>query len=372
MVSSGLIEEGESAMNRVYNFAAGPATMPTEALETAAREMLCYGGTGMSVMEMSHRSKMYLEIFDETEALVRELMGVPDDYAVLFLQGGATGQFAAIPLNLLSRSADYIDSGNFAHGAMAEARKYGAVRCVASSREENYTRIPAWNAADFDPEADYFYITTNNTIFGTRFAELPETGSVPLVADMSSNILSEVCDVRRFGVIYAGAQKNIGPAGVTLVIVRRDLLGRARETCPKVMNWALMAENGSMLNTPPTYSIYMAGLCLKWLKKQGGVPAIEKVNIEKAQLLYDLLDGSAFYRPTADVRCRSRMNVTFTTPSPEFDAKFVKEAAQAGLVNLKGHRLVGGIRASIYNAMPVSGVRALAEFMKKFEMENAK
>ena len=358
-------------MNRVYNFAAGPSMMPEEALQTAAREMLDYRGTGMSVMEMSHRSAMYQEIFDETEALVRELMGVPENYSVLFLQGGATGQFAAIPLNLLSRSADYIDSGNFAHGALTEAQKYGAVRCVASSRDENYVSIPAWNPADFDPEADYFYITTNNTIFGTRYASLPETGKVPLAADMSSNILSEVYDVSRFGVIYAGAQKNIGPAGLTLVIVRKDLLGRARKDCPKILNWTVMDEKGSMLNTPPTYAIYMAGLCMKWLKKQGGVAAIEKVNIEKSSLLYALLDESAFYRPKAAPASRSRMNVTFTTPSPELDAKFVKEAASQGLVSLKGHRLTGGIRASIYNAMPMEGVRALADFMKKFEMENA-
>ena len=358
-------------MNRVYNFAAGPSMMPEEALQTAAREMLDYRGTGMSVMEMSHRSAMYQEIFDETEALVRELMGVPENYSVLFLQGGATGQFAAIPLNLLSRSADYIDSGNFAHGALTEAQKYGAVRCVASSRDKNYVSIPAWNPADFDPEADYFYITTNNTIFGTRFASLPKTGAVPLVADMSSNILSEVYDVSRFGVIYAGAQKNIGPAGLTLVIVRKDLLGRARKDCPKILNWTVMDEKGSMLNTPPTYAIYMAGLCMKWLKKQGGVAAIVKVNIEKSSLLYALLDESAFYRPKAAPASRSRMNVTFTTPSPELDAKFVREAASQGLVSLKGHRLTGGIRASIYNAMPMEGVRALADFMKKFEMENA-
>ena len=359
-------------MNRIFNFAAGPSAMPAEVLETAAREMLCYGGTGMSVMEMSHRSGMYLEIFNETESLVRELMHIPDEYAVLFLQGGATGQFAAIPMNLLSEngSADYIDSGNFAHGAYAEAQKYGSVRCVASSREENYVRIPEWNTSDFNADADYFYITTNNTIFGTRYAQLPETGNVPLVADMSSNILSEPYDVNRFGVIYAGAQKNIGPAGVTLVIVRRDLLGKARKDCPRIMNWTAMADNGSMLNTPPTYAIYMCGLCLKWLKKQGGVEGIEKVNIEKAQLLYDLLDDSAFYRAAAEAGSRSRMNVTFTTPGPELDAKFVKEAAAAGLVNLKGHRLVGGIRASIYNAMPIEGVRALADFMKKFEGEN--
>ena len=359
-------------MDRVFNFAAGPSAMPVEALETAAREMLCYGESGMSVMEMSHRSKAYQDIFDETVALVRELMCVPEDYEVLLLQGGATGQFAAIPLNLLSEggSADYIDSGNFAHGAMVEAGKYGAVRCVASSREENYRRIPEWRAEDFDPKADYLYITTNNTIFGTRYSKLPETGNVPLVADMSSNILSEVYDLRRFGVAYAGAQKNIGPAGVTLVIVRRDLLGRARKSCPKIMDWTIMAEKGSMLNTPPTYAIYMCGLCLKWLKKQGGVAAIEKVNIEKSALLYELLDESAFYRPTAEIASRSRMNVTFTTPDRDTDALFVREAAARGLVNLKGHRLTGGICASIYNAMPMEGVRALADFMKDFEMEH--
>ena len=359
-------------MDRVYNFAPGPATMPEEALATAAREMLNFGGTGMSVMEMSHRSGAYQAIFDETVALVRELMHVPENYEVLLLQGGATGQFAAIPMNLLPEggSADYIDSGNFAHGALVEAKKYGSIRCVASSWEVNYVRIPTWNAADFDPNASYLYITTNNTIYGTRYSSLPETGSVPLVADMSSNILSEVYDVSRFGVIYAGAQKNIGPAGVTLVIVRKDLLGHARPICPKVLDWTVMAEKGSMLNTPPTYAIYVCGLCLKWLKAQGGVAAIEKVNIEKAKLLYGLLDDSSFYRPTAEPGSRSRMNVTFTTPDPDTDAAFVKAAAARGLANLKGHRLVGGIRASIYNAMPIEGVQALVNFMKDFETEH--
>ena len=359
-------------MDRVFNFAAGPSTMPEEALRTAAQEMLCYGSSGMSVMEMSHRSGMYTEIFDECVSLVRELMQLPENYEVLWLQGGATGQFAAIPMNLLREggSADYIDSGNFAHGALVEAQKYGNVRVVASSREENYCRIPQWNTADFDPNADYFYITTNNTIFGTRYASLPETGNVPLVADMSSNIMSEVYDASRFGVIYAGAQKNIGPAGVTLVIVRKDLLGHAQKICPKVMDWQKMADNSSMLNTPPTYAIYMAGLCMKWLKKQGGVAGIERFNIEKANLLYELLDNSSFYRGTAEAGSRSRMNVTFTTPDKDTDALFVKEAAKQGMLNLKGHRIVGGIRASIYNAMPMEGVKALAEFMKKFEMEH--
>ena len=359
-------------MKRVYNFAPGPSTIPQPVLEQAAREMLSYGETGMNVMEMSHRSKQYQAIFDETEATLRDLMDIPQDYAVLFLQGGATGQFAAIPMNLMTGSgcADYIDSGNFAHGALVEAQKYGKVNVVASSRDDNYAFIPAWDEAAFTPNADYLYITTNNTIYGTRYPKLPETGSVPLVADMSSNILSEVYDVKKFGVIYAGAQKNVGPAGLTIVIVRRDLLGRAMPICPKIINWTIMDEKGSMLNTPPTYAIYMAGLCMKWLKQQGGVAAIEKVNIEKARLLYDALDDSDFYRATARPDSRSRMNVTFTTPSPELDAEFVKAAAANDMVNLKGHRLVGGIRASIYNAMPIEGVRKLAGFMKKFEMEH--
>ncbi len=356
-------------MDRVYNFAAGPSTMPLEVLQTAAAEMTSYKNTGMSVMEMSHRSGMYQEIYRETEGLFRDLMNIDDAYAVLMLQGGATLQFASVAMNLMTTSgtADYIDSGNFAHGAMVEAEKYGSVRCVASSRAENYIRIPEWNEADFNPNADYFYITTNNTIFGTRYSKLPDTGNVPLVADMSSNILSEVYNVRDFGVIFAGAQKNIGPAGMTLVIARRDLLGKARADIPKVMDWAKQDKNGSMLNTPSTYSIYMANLCMKWLKAQGGVAAIEKVNIEKAKMLYDYLDESRLFRGTAEKDSRSRMNVTFVTDSPERDAAFIKGAAAKGLVNLKGHRLVGGIRASIYNAMPAEGVRALVDYMKEFE-----
>jgi len=360
-------------MQRVYNFAAGPSTMPEAALRKAAEEMLCFGSTGMSVMEMSHRSSMYLDIFNETEAIVRELMNIPENYAVLFLQGGATAEFAAIPMNLMGRNgkADYVDSGNFAHGALVEAKKYGKVNVVASSEAENYTRIPELDKSKFDPDADYFYITTNNTIFGTRYDKLPETGDVPLVADMSSNIMSEVYDINKFGVAYAGAQKNIGPAGLTLVIVRKDLFGRALNICPKVLNWEKETDKDSMLNTPPTYAIYMAGLCMKWLKEQGGVAGIEKVNIEKANLLYDFLDASDFYKPVVTMKeYRSRMNVTFNTPSKDLDAAFAKQAGAAGLANLKGHRLVGGLRASIYNAMPVEGVKALVEFMKKFEMEN--
>lgn len=364
--------EGDGNMEgtaRVLNFAPGPATMPLTVLETAAAEMTNYRASGMSVMEMSHRGKAYQEIFDETAGLVRELMQVPENYEVLFLQGGATGQFAGVPMNLMGEngSADYIDSGNFAHGAIVEARKYGSVNVVASSREENYAGIPAWNEADFDKNARYFYITTNNTIYGTRFTQLPKTGNVPLVADASSNILSEVYDMNDFGIMYAGAQKNIGPAGVTLVIVRKDLIGGALPFTPKIMDYAQMAKNGSMLNTPPTYAIYLCGLCLKWLKDQGGVAAIEKVNIEKANLVYDFLDESKLFVGVADRAFRSRMNVTFRTGDEATDAQFIKEATASGLTGLKGHRAAGGMRASIYNAMPVEGVKALVNFMKEFE-----
>ncbi|MGJ4848757.1 3-phosphoserine/phosphohydroxythreonine transaminase [Bacillota bacterium Meth-B3] len=354
---------------RVFNFAPGPATMPLEVLERAAAEMTNYGGSGMSVMEMSHRGKAYQAIFDETVSLVRELMALPDEYEVLLLQGGATAQFAGVPMNLMtvSKSADYIDSGNFAHSAIVEAGKYGHVRVVASSREQNYAGIPRWNEADFDKDADYFYITTNNTIYGTRFTELPNTAGVPLVADASSNILSEVYDITKFGVMYAGAQKNIGPAGVTLVVVRRDLLGRAMEITPNIMNWKKMADAGSMINTPPTYAIYLCGLCLKWLKAQGGVAAIEQINIEKAKLLYDCLDGSRLFKGVAEVPFRSRMNVTFRTGNEALDDAFVKGAAAVGLSGLKGHRAAGGMRASIYNAMPIEGVRALVDYMQEFE-----
>ena len=354
---------------RVYNFAAGPSMLPQEALERAAAEMLSYEETGMSVMEMSHRSKGYLAIFERTVSLLRELMGIPEEYEVLLLQGGATGQFAAVAMNLLHASADYADSGNFAHGAYVEAQKYGRVRLAGSSREENYRRVPALDPANFDPQADYFYITTNKTIYGTRYPVLPDTGSVPLVADMSSNILSEPYDVRRFGVIFAGAQKNIGPAGLTVVIVRKDLLGRAQAATPKILNWTLMAEAGSMLNTPATYPIYMAGLCLEWLKKQGGVAGIYPVNQEKAALLYNYLDESRLFHGTAERESRSLMNVTFRTGKGDADAEFIKFAQDRGLTSLKGHRLVGGMRASIYNAMPIEGVRALVDAMKAFEME---
>ena len=355
-------------MNRVYNFAPGPSMLATEVLEKVQKDLLCYGSTGMSVMEMSHRSKMYLEIFEKTVADFKDVMGVPEGYKVMFLQGGATAMFSAVPLNLMQGGkADYIDSGNFAHNALVEAQKYGEVNVAGSSREDNYTYIPDYTLS---PDARYVHITTNNTIYGTRDDHVPDTGDIPLVADMSSNILSEVYDVSKFGVIYAGAQKNVAPAGVVILVVREDLLGHELPITPKVMSFKKMADADSMLNTPNCFGIYVAGLTFEWLKKQGGVAAIEKVNIEKANLLYDFLDNSKLFRGTAQEKYRSRMNVTFVTGDADKDAAFVKEATARGLVNLKGHRIVGGMRASIYNAMPVEGVKALVEFMKEFEMNN--
>ena len=355
-------------MERVFNFAPGPSMLPLPVLEQIQRELLCYGSTGMSVMEMSHRSKMYLDIFNQTVADLREVMAIPDHYKVIFPQGGATAMFAAVAMKLMDGGhADYVDSGNFAHNALVEAQKYGAVNVAGSSRAENYTHIPDYTLS---PDAKYVHITTNNTIYGTRWDHIPDTGDVPLVADMSSNILSEVYDVRKFGVIYAGAQKNVAPAGVVILIVREDLLGRALPITPKVMDFAKLAAADSMLNTPNCFGIYVAGLTFKWIKAQGGVAALEARNIEKAKLLYDYLDESKLFTGTAQKRDRSRMNVTFVTGDAELDAKFVKEAAAQGLVNLKGHRIVGGMRASIYNAMPVEGVQKLVDFMKQFETEN--
>ena len=339
--------------------------------EQAQKDMMCYGTSGMSVMEMSHRSKMYIDIYDRAVADLRELMAIPDDYEVLFLQGGATQQFSAVPLNLMVKGkADYVDSGNFAHLAAEEGKRYGEIHVVASSREDTYTYVPDLTNAPFDPDADYVHITSNNTIYGTRYVELPQVAP-PLVTDASSMILSEVMDVKRFGVIYAGAQKNIGPSGLCVVIVRKDLLGHAMPICPKLLNWEVQAKAGSMYNTPNTWGIYVAGLTFQWLKAQGGVAAMEQRNIEKAALLYDFLDNSRLFKPTAQKKYRSRMNVTFVTGDPDKDAAFVKAATQAGLVNLKGHRTVGGMRASIYNAMPKAGVEKLVAFMKQFEMENA-
>ena len=355
-------------MNRVYNFAPGPSMLPLPVLERAQKELLCYASTGMSVMEMSHRSRMYLDIFEKTVADLREVMGVPEGYKVMFLQGGATAMFSAVPLNLMQGGkADYVDSGNFAHNALVEAQKYGEVVTAGSSREDGYSYIPDYTLS---PDAKYVHITTNNTIYGTRWDHIPETNGVPLVADMSSNILSEVYDVSKFGVIYAGAQKNVAPAGVVILIIREDLLGHELPITPKVMSFKKMADADSMLNTPNCFGIYVAGLTFEWIRAQGGVAALEKVNIEKAKLLYDFLDESALFHGTARAKDRSRMNVTFVTGDAEKDAAFVKAAAAQGLVNLKGHRIVGGMRASIYNAMPIEGVQALVAFMKDFEAKN--
>ena len=356
-------------MDRVYNFAAGPAVMPLPVLERAQKEMIVYGETGMSVMEMSHRSPMYISIYEQTERSFRDVMGIPSDYEVLFLQGGATALFSAVPLNLnVSGKADYIDSGNFAYQAAAEASRYMTVRSVASSRDDLYTYVPDWHGK-LNSDADYLHITTNNTIYGTRYTELPES-EVPLVADMSSNILSEVYDVSKFGVIYAGAQKNIGPAGLVVVIIRKDLLGHASDICPKLMNWTLQVPEQSMINTPNTYGIYMAGLCFDWLRDIGGVAVMEQINIQKAKLIYDFLDESKLFRGRAQSAFRSRMNITYTTDDEALDDEFVVEAEKAGMVNLRGHRLAGGMRASIYNAMSVEGVEALVQFMKEFEAKH--
>lgn len=359
-------------MDRVYNFSAGPSMLPEEVLKKAQEELVIYGDTGMSVMEMSHRSKAYQNIIDGAEATLREIMNIPENYKVLFLQGGASSQFAMIPLNLFgnSKKADYVNTGQWSKKAIAEAKRYGSVNVIASSEDTTFNYIPELDQNTFSPDADYFYITTNNTIYGTRFTHLPDTGSVPLVADMSSNILSEVYDINKFGIIFAGAQKNMGPAGLTVVIIRDDLIGHAMDITPTMFNYKTHADNGSMFNTPPTYSIYIAKLVYEWVKEMGGVSAMQKINEEKAGLLYDFLDSSSFYKGTVVPKDRSLMNIPFVSPSEELDAKFVKEASAQGLVNLKGHRSVGGMRASIYNAMPIEGVRALVDFMKKFEVEN--
>lgn len=357
-------------MGRVYNFSAGPSCLPEEVLQQAAAEMLDYKGTGMSVMEMSHRSKPYQAIIDETEALARELMGIPENYKVLFLQGGASLQFAMIPQNLMvnHKRAAFMNTGAWSDKAIKEAKKFGEALVVASSKESTFNYIPEIPAI---PEnIDYFYICANNTIYGTKFNEFPQTGNIPLIADFSSCIMSEKVDVSKFGLIFAGAQKNLGPAGVCLVIIRDDLVGKAPESTPTMMNYQTHVDNGSMFNTPPTYGIYIMGLVFQWIKKNGGIEAMEKRNREKAALLYDFLDSSSMFKGTVVAKDRSLMNVPFITGNEELDAAFIKEATAAGLVNLKGHRSVGGMRASIYNAMPTEGVRALVDFMKAFEAKN--
>lgn len=358
-------------MERVYNFSAGPSMLPLKVLEKAASELVCYGDSGMSVMEMSHRSPDYEGIIADAEKLLRQLMNIPDNYKVLFLQGGASTQFAAVPLNLKKNGkADYVVTGQFSKKAYKEAQKYLDARLVASSEDRNNTYIPALTKADFDSNADYVHICFNNTIYGTKWNYIPDTGDIPLVADMSSCILSEPVDVSKFGVIYAGAQKNMAPAGLTIVIVREDLLGHADPTCPSMLDWKLMADNGSMYNTPPCYCIYMAKLVYDWLIELGGLEEMKKMNEKKAKLLYDYLDSQDKYFAPVEPAYRSMMNVTFATGNPELDKRFAAEAGKAGLKNLKGHRSVGGMRASIYNAMPYEGVEKLIDFMKSFAAEN--
>ena len=360
-------------MARVYNFSAGPSMLPESVLKTAADEMLDYKGTGQSVMEMSHRSKEFGAIINEAESLLREVLNIPDNYKVLFLQGGASSQFAAIPLNFMNGSgkADYVITGQWAKKAAAEAARYGEVNIVASSADKTFSYIPKLDKSTFTKDADYFYICMNNTIYGTVYHELPDTGDVPLIADISSCILSEPIDVSKFGMLYGGAQKNVAPAGVTICIIREDLLGKARDICPTMLNYQIHADNGSMFNTPPCYNIYMTKLVLEWIKNEiGGLTKMKELNERKAKLLYDFLDSSEMFKGTVVPEDRSLMNVPFVTGDADLDAKFVAAAKEAGFVNIKGHRSVGGMRASIYNAMPYEGVEKLVAFMKKFEEEN--
>ncbi len=361
-------------MERVYNFSAGPSALPVEVLEKAASELVNYGDAGMSVMEMSHRSDAFKVILADAKALYKELMGVPDNYEILFLQGGGSMQFAMVAMNLMNKNhkSDYILTGNWAKKAYAEAARYGDAKAIASSADKTFTYIPKVTPEMMRKDADYVYICANNTIYGTRFKPdgLPQTGNIPLIADMSSNILSEVYDVSKFGLIFAGAQKNMGPAGVCAVIIRKDLIGNAMDITPTMLNYKTHADNDSCFNTPPCYSIYICKLVYEWVKKQGGVPAMEAINKEKASKLYDYLDNSKLFHGTVVPEDRSLMNVPFVTGNKDLDAQFVKESKAAGLENLKGHRTVGGMRASIYNAMPMAGVEALIDFMKKFEMEN--
>jgi phosphoserine aminotransferase len=370
-------------MNRVYNFSAGPSMLPKAVLERAAAEMLDCNGTGQSVMEMSHRSKAFEPIIANAEALLRELMNIPANYKVLFLQGGASLQFAMVPLNLKKKGkAAYIDTGVWSGKALKEAKKWLTVDVIASSKDKNYTYVP--KVAKVEGDYDYVHVTSNNTIFGTKMTKFPETGNIPLVCDMSSNILSEPVDVSKFGIIYAGAQKNLAPAGVTVVIIREDLIrgpekaaGDLPADVPTMLRYDTHADEGSMFNTPPCWAIYMMGLVLEDIKAHGGLAAVTKTNLEKAKILYDFLDASKYFKATTAKEDRSIMNVPFVTivedkeKADAINKKFVSEAAKAGLVNLAGHRLVGGMRASIYNYMPVDGVKALVEFMKQFEKENA-
>lgn len=356
---------------RIYNFSAGPSMMPLPVLEKAAAEMTNYGGSGMSVMEMSHRSKYYDDIINGAQDVLRRVYNIPDNYRILFMQGGATMQFSAVPLNLMvTGKADYAITGNFARNAYKEAKKFGDIHIAATSEADNFTWIPTPDQLDIRPDADYFYICANNTIFGTEWHYDPNAGDVPVVADMSSNILSKPVDISKYGIIYAGAQKNMGPAGMAVVIIREDLMGHYRENMPVLLDYQLMADKNSMYNTPPTYSIYMMKLVTEWVEQMGGLEAMAKNADLRSSMLYDYLDSTDFYKGAAQKASRSRMNVTFRTGNDELDKKFIQESIDAGMTNLKGHRLVGGMRASIYNAMPIEGVEYLIDFMKKFENNN--
>ena len=360
-------------MDRIFNFSAGPATLPLEVLETARDELTNWHGSGMSVMEMSHRGKEYMSIHAEAEADLRTLLGIPANYKVLFLQGGATAQFDMVPMNLLrgKAAADYLNTGEWSKKAIKEAKKFGQVNIVASSEDKNFSYAPAFSTWTLDPNAAYVHITSNETIGGVEIFDTPDTGNVPLVADMSSNILSRPIDVSKYGLIYAGAQKNIGPAGVTVVIVREDLLGQTVPGTPTVFDYKVQAEAESMYNTPPTYGIYIAGLVFKHLLAKGGLVAMEAQNRAKAKLIYDLLDASSLYQSPVALENRSLMNIPFTLKDAALDEDFLKQAKAAGLAQLKGHKSVGGMRASIYNAMPVEGVKALVAFMQDFEKAHA-
>ena len=360
-------------MARVYNFSAGPSMLPEAVLKTAQAELLDYHGSGQSVMEMSHRSKWFEEIIQNTEAGLRRLMQIPDNYKIGFFQGGATQQFAMVPLNFMTTGkADYIVTGNFSNLAAKEAAKFGEVRVVASSKDRNFTYIPDVSAIDYSADASYIHICQNNTIFGTQYVELPQVDSIPLVADMSSMILSKPVDVSQYGCIYFGVQKNVAPAGMAIAIIREDLLGHAADTVPTMMNYTTLIGKDSMYNTPPCWCIYMTGLVVDYLEHEvGGLAAMQKINEAKAKVLYDYLDSQDFYTNPVEHRYRSTMNVTFTSPDADTDKKFCAEAAAAGFVNLKGHRLVGGMRASIYNAMPAEGVDKLVAFMEDFRKANA-
>ncbi len=359
-------------MSRVFNFSAGPAVLPEAVLRQAAEEMLDWRGSGMSVMEMSHRGKEFIGIAEEAEADLRELMSIPANYKVLFLQGGATLQFEMIPQNLLGGKpgADYVNTGEWSKKAIKEAKFFCTPNVAASAEDKNFTYVPPQSEWKTSKEAAYIHYTANETIGGVEFHWTPETGDVPLVCDMSSNILSKPIDVSKYGLIYAGAQKNIGPAGLTIVIIRDDLLGRGNPKPASMLDYKVHADNASMLNTPPTYAIYVAGLVFKWLKKEGGLAGIERKNIEKAGILYDCIDNSGFFVNPVRKEDRSRMNVPFTLRNPEVDEEFLKGAKKAGMIQLKGHRSVGGMRASIYNAMPMEGVKSLVEYMKEFEVKH--